>query len=384
MPLSDQMKALRATRVDYGAKLTSAWELIEQRADDTFLRGQAGWIVFDEVKRLATAYQKEQVGSEAAHRELDRFLADFRQFGAKGKDYAASNLLSQMLKFRDYKRTLRVCRWWHDRFEFGPDDLKPYQPPDGREIEALAQRFRTRVARLAVLQAEDDTAKWAWAMTEEWARSYPPNGWFSYHYGKGLIERGRIEEASLFLPDVTAKNMEKGWAWGSIASLLEGEPEFRFVILHYAVALEENPCHWGENAVELASILAARGRTAEAAWVVARMIEAYRNKGWRVQGELAKMNACAWARQKGVPLGIEESQEKAELILAALCSAEQIEGSLVAHDRERRRAKFVGSGQPFNISYKVRGVHNLPVPSRVRVGQMREGRVIFCHPCSEI
>ena len=311
---------------------------------------------------------------------IQQSLAEFQDLGLSGPSLLSSQVLYKALApaLRDCRAVLPFCRHFEAIHGFRPEDLEAGETKDGHRLPSLAERFRTFVARESSAADSGDLMDWAWGRTEAWKDECPKEQWVVYHYAKGLLRRGRREDAAPYIGRAVARNLNQGWAWMLVADLLPEHPDEAFIVRAYAISIVPKAEFWGDAAVQIIPDLINRRRVQEAAWVARSYETAFTDQNWPVRPPMRDFLDEPWSRGDQKPLDPNEFRASAQTILALACAYEVLEAVVDHQNREKRLAWVLANDVGFPLSHRMPGASHLQRGDEIRIFRC-ENRPVFFH-----
>lgn len=350
-------------------RLTTGRALIAQWPHDLYLKEHHGWTLHDALKM-------ERGQTEPNFGRIQDYISEFQSLGLRGPSLLASQLLFKILAFKGCRAALGFCRHFEDNHGFRSEDLVEGDASEGHKLPSLAERFRTFVARESSSAEGGDLVDWAWNRTEAWKEDHPREQWVVYYYAKGLLYRGRREEAAPYIGRAVARNLNQAWAWLLLADLLLAHPTEAFTVRAYALSIQPSAEFWGDAAIQILPQLIDHGRQKEAAWVVRTHEAAYKARGWAIRPAMRDFLDELWSKGEQKPLESKEFRAQAQTILAFACAYEVVVATIDHQNCERGLAWAMAGNEGFPLSHRLPAVRELKPRDRVRVFKC-ENRPVF-------
>jgi hypothetical protein len=291
------------TALRKAGRLDEAWVLakpaLAETPDDLWLKRAAGWLFHALIKREIAAFDAEKISHTQLITNCGGWLRNYARTGKFDRPgLLHSQLLTQVLKVKEWPKFLAFAHWWWDPHSFLPEDREPVTLDNGKTLDSLELRFVYAVGRAITSDSDQqDPSLIAWGadLLNTTLAKHPNNQWLHYYQSKRLSDLGQTAEARRHLLPVLRRQRGASWAWALFGRTWEtDDPDKAITSYFHAIQVARKDEEILKIRVRLAALLAKMERYAEAA-VQVRAALVYRERhGYRIPQNLAVLAAADW------------------------------------------------------------------------------------------
>ena len=299
------------TRLRKAGQLQEAWDIgcpaVQENPDNIYLKGAFFWVCYAYLKEVQSAINDRAAQSNNLTpnpAEIDRinFLLDWiiwLNIPPGGYEYRSLLLLFQKNLEAIPRLVVLLARFGSELFDKDQGDHKPYQGDKG-ESPSLMLKFARKAAK-AWMEHEEarqlsiDQLLQIISQVRKEALDKQHLIWLDYDEAKCLILAGRLEQAREFILPVLRKKQTESWAWGALAATYrKQEPDIAITLLAEGLTHVHDEAYSLNLLKGIAPLLAAQGFEDQASMCVQRAINCYKDNGWAIKSDLAKLSQEPW------------------------------------------------------------------------------------------
>ena len=233
------------------------------------------------------------INSFDAPAKLSTIFSKFRQYSFSPSN-GYSFLLSQIIKFRNWKEMLDFLDWWN-LSKLTAEDFNPIKLDNGKKIMSNAEQAYIAKARTLLLFNDQNKIKKFLPDMYELMTSHPEMIFLGYFYGKLLIALGNTSEESLnvILP-FARKKVNEYWVWQLLSEVFVSQTDKQLACLLRAVHCHTDEKFLGKVRIKLAQILIDNKQLDYAKFQIEKVNECYNEQGWMLPKEIGSWLNETW------------------------------------------------------------------------------------------
>ena len=360
--------------------LAVAMPALAATPDNLWLRRAAGWLFYDLIKQDVEGFDAGRVPRGQLIVHLDQWLREYSRGGkADCPGLLHSLLLTQVLKVsKEWPRFLAFARWW-DPACLRPEDRDAFKLANGKFLASLELRLVYGVGRAISSGPEEqnpDLVTWGADLLDTALAAHPNDQWLHYYKSRRLIGQGQTAEARDHLLPVLRRQRQASWAWALFGRTWETDDPGKAITCYFrAIQVAGKDPEVVGTRVQLAGLLAAGERYAEAAVQVRAALACREKNDYRIPQDLATLAAADWYKRYGGLPNLTREPDVAQEADALLFGAAAIDleyglGVIDNQNPEKALAQVVfGTDDGAILMYRtMKGVSKLAVGTCVEVG----------------